>query len=129
MAKTERLELRLTPEQKQQLQALAAAEGRSVSNYIEAIITAKIREKEIPTMTIENIWLKDTDNNLYIQKDGKIYTANSVPYRHIQEPELREVTTPLSPELYIRSNHLYRPSDSFLLHDLKAYGLELRSAE
>lgn len=39
MAKTERLYIRLTPELKEQIQAVAEAEGRSVSNYIEHLIT------------------------------------------------------------------------------------------
>lgn len=38
MAKTERLEIRLTPELKAQAQAAADADGRSLSNYIELLI-------------------------------------------------------------------------------------------
>ena len=39
MAKTERLYIRLTPELKEQIQAAAEAEGRSISNYVEHLIT------------------------------------------------------------------------------------------
>lgn len=40
--KTERLQIRISPELKQQLQRLAEAENRTVSNYIEHLIRAEI---------------------------------------------------------------------------------------
>lgn len=43
MAKTERLQIRVTPELKAQLQAAASAEGRTVSNYIEHLIREKLQ--------------------------------------------------------------------------------------
>lgn len=45
MAKTERLYIRLTPELKEQIQAVAEAEGRSVSNYIEHLITQALKRE------------------------------------------------------------------------------------
>ena len=45
MAKTERLQVRLTPELKQQLQRLAEAEGRTVSNYVEQLIKREIEKQ------------------------------------------------------------------------------------
>ena len=45
MAKTERLEIRLTPELKEQLQAAAEAENRTITNYVENLIKLA-REKE-----------------------------------------------------------------------------------
>lgn len=42
MAKTERLQIRISPELKAQLQKLAEAEGRTVSNYIEQLIKVSI---------------------------------------------------------------------------------------
>lgn len=42
MAKNERLQLRITSEMKAQLQALAEAEGRTVSNYVEQLIKAAL---------------------------------------------------------------------------------------
>lgn len=45
MAKTERLEIRLTPELKAQLQEAAAAENRTTSNYIENLIKQALRER------------------------------------------------------------------------------------
>lgn len=44
MAKTDRLQIRITPELKQQLQTLAAAEGRTVSNYVEQLIKAALEK-------------------------------------------------------------------------------------
>lgn len=38
MTKTDRLQIRITPELKAKLQQLAEAEGRSVSNYVEQLI-------------------------------------------------------------------------------------------
>lgn len=46
MSKTERLQIRISPELKQQLQRLADAEGRTVSNYIEQLIKAALAEKK-----------------------------------------------------------------------------------
>lgn len=45
MAKTERLYIRLTLELKEQIQAAAEAEGRSVSNYIEHLITQALKQE------------------------------------------------------------------------------------
>ena len=44
MAKTDRLQIRITPELKQQLQTLAEAEGRTVSNYVEQLIKAALEK-------------------------------------------------------------------------------------
>lgn len=44
--KTERLQIRITPELKEKLQELAAADGRSVSNYIETLIKQEIEKHE-----------------------------------------------------------------------------------
>lgn len=43
MSKTERLNIRISPELKEQLQRLAEAEGRTVSNYIEQLILEKLK--------------------------------------------------------------------------------------
>lgn len=45
MAKTERLYIRLTPELKEQIQAAAEAEGRSISNYVEHLITQALKRE------------------------------------------------------------------------------------
>ena len=45
MAKTERLYIRLTPELKKKLQAAADAEGRSISNFIEHLITQALKRE------------------------------------------------------------------------------------
>ncbi len=45
MAKTERLKIRLTPELKEQLQAAAKAENRTITNYVENLIKLAL-EKE-----------------------------------------------------------------------------------
>lgn len=74
-------------------------------------------------MKIEKIWLKETENKLYIEKDGKIYKTNASPYRKIKEEELEEIKTPLPKEIYIKANHLYEPTKSYE-YDLKTYGLE-----
>lgn len=42
MTKTDRLQIRISPELKAQLQKLAEAEGRTISNYIEQLIKAAI---------------------------------------------------------------------------------------
>lgn len=42
MAKTERLYIRITPEMKEALQEIAAADGRSLSNYIENLLRHEI---------------------------------------------------------------------------------------
>lgn len=44
MAKTERLQIRITPEMKEQLAVLAAAENRSVSNYVEMLVLKAMQE-------------------------------------------------------------------------------------
>ena len=46
MAKTERLQLRVSAEMKAELEKLAAADGRSVTNYIEQLIKREIERKE-----------------------------------------------------------------------------------
>lgn len=45
MNETERIYIRLTPELKAQLQAAAAAENRTISNYIEYLITQSIKKE------------------------------------------------------------------------------------
>lgn len=45
MAKTERIYLRLTPELKEKIRAAAEAEGRSISNYIEHLITQALKRE------------------------------------------------------------------------------------
>lgn len=45
MAKTERLQIRISPELKERLQQLADADGRTVSNYIEMLIKNAILER------------------------------------------------------------------------------------
>lgn len=44
MAKTERLQIRISPEMKAKLQALADADNRTVSNFIEYLITREIKK-------------------------------------------------------------------------------------
>ena len=46
MPKTERIDIRITPELKQQLQKLAEAENRTVSNYIENLIIRELKKGE-----------------------------------------------------------------------------------
>ena len=46
MAKTERLQIRITPELKAQLQAKADAENRTISNYIENLIRQELAKTE-----------------------------------------------------------------------------------
>ena len=46
MTKTDRLQIRISPELKQQLQQLAEADGRTVSNYIEQLIKVAIEQKQ-----------------------------------------------------------------------------------
>lgn len=46
MTKTERLQIRITPELKDKLQALADAENRTISNYIENLIKREIEKRE-----------------------------------------------------------------------------------
>ncbi len=46
MTKTERLQIRITPDLKEKLQALAGAENRSVSNYIENLIIKELEKRE-----------------------------------------------------------------------------------
>ena len=43
--KTERLQIRITPEMKAELQRLAEADGRTVSNYVEMLIKVAIDPK------------------------------------------------------------------------------------
>lgn len=44
MTKTERLQIRISPELKTALQAAAEAEGRTVSNYVEQLIRAALQK-------------------------------------------------------------------------------------
>ncbi len=44
--KSERLQIRVTPELKEQLQELAKADGRTVSNYIEHLIKQQLEKRE-----------------------------------------------------------------------------------
>ena len=46
MVKTDRLQIRISPELKQQLQRLAEAEGRTVSNYVEMLIRRELNNRE-----------------------------------------------------------------------------------
>lgn len=45
MTKTERLQIRITPELKAQLQRLASEDGRTISNYIEQLIKKAIENQ------------------------------------------------------------------------------------
>lgn len=45
MAKTERLEIRLTPELKEQLQAAAEAENRTITNFVENLIKLALKKE------------------------------------------------------------------------------------
>lgn len=45
MAKTERLEIRLTPELKERLQAAAEAENRTITNYVENLIKQALKKE------------------------------------------------------------------------------------
>ena len=45
MTKTDRIYIRVTPEVKEELQALATAENRSLTNYIENLIKKEIEKK------------------------------------------------------------------------------------
>lgn len=47
MAKTDRLEIRITPELKKALQSAAEAESRSISNYIEHLIKQAVNKRGI----------------------------------------------------------------------------------
>lgn len=44
MPKTDRLEVRLSPDLKEKLQSAAEKEGRSVSNYVENLIRKAMKE-------------------------------------------------------------------------------------
>lgn len=44
MAKTERLQIRISPEMKAKLQALADADNRTVSNFIECLINRELKK-------------------------------------------------------------------------------------
>lgn len=46
MNKTDVVRLRITPELKEKLQQLAAAENRTVSNYIENLIIRELKKSE-----------------------------------------------------------------------------------
>lgn len=45
MSKTERIQIRVTPELKAQLQAAAEAENRTLTNYIENLLLQIIKNK------------------------------------------------------------------------------------
>ena len=45
MAKTERLQLRVSAEMKERLERMAAQDGRSVTNYIEQLIRREIERQ------------------------------------------------------------------------------------
>ena len=44
--KTEQLHMRISPELKEQLQKLADADNRSISNYLELLIRKEVEKKE-----------------------------------------------------------------------------------
>ena len=44
MTKTDRIYIRVTPEMKEALQELAAADGRSLNNYLEMLLLREIDE-------------------------------------------------------------------------------------
>lgn len=46
MAKTDRLYIRIAPDMKEALQELAAADGRSLSNYIENLLRREIEQSK-----------------------------------------------------------------------------------
>jgi predicted DNA-binding protein len=45
MNKTERLQIRISPELTEQLQQVADADGRTVSNYVEMLIKKAVEQK------------------------------------------------------------------------------------
>lgn len=45
MSKTERIYIRITPEFKEQLQKVAEAENRTITNYIENLIKEAIKKE------------------------------------------------------------------------------------
>lgn len=45
MNKTDRIQIRVTPEQKEKLQELADADGRTVSNYILMLLQRQIEQQ------------------------------------------------------------------------------------
>lgn len=45
MSKTERIQIRVTPELKAQLQAAAEAENRTLTNYIENLLLQVIKKR------------------------------------------------------------------------------------
>lgn len=51
MVKTERLNIRISPELKEQLQALADAENRTLSNYVEQLIINAVNAKRTENKT------------------------------------------------------------------------------
>lgn len=46
MHKTERLQIRISPELKAELHRLATADGRTISNYIEQLIKNAVEQKK-----------------------------------------------------------------------------------
>lgn len=84
-------------------------------------------------MKIENIWMNGykTDEEyenkplyMYVEKDGKLYRANLVPFRKLRDADLKEVRITSTKEKFIRASHLFRPTGS-LLACLRFYGLEI----
>lgn len=51
MSKTDRLNIRISPELKEQLQALADAENRTLSNYVEQLIINAVNAKRTENKT------------------------------------------------------------------------------
>lgn len=51
MSKTDRLNIRISPELKEQLQALADAENRTLSNYVEQLIINAANAKQTKNKT------------------------------------------------------------------------------
>lgn len=45
MNKTDRIQIRVTPEQKEKLQELAEADGRNVSNYVLMLVQRQIEQQ------------------------------------------------------------------------------------
>lgn len=51
MPKTDRLNIRISPEFKEQLQSLADAENRTLSNYVEQLIINAVNAKRTENKT------------------------------------------------------------------------------
>lgn len=81
-------------------------------------------------MKIKNIYIFSASDhrNMIEMPDGKLYTFLSSPYRKITEKDLTEVKTPLSPAMYIKASHAFKPTDSFIEFAAKQYGFEAAAA-